>query len=426
LFGGGLIKGSTVQRSFSALMFIWLAVCPGMVGGRSHLAFPGEFSGQEPDWNAARQRMVQQEIIGAGIRDPRVQRAMRDTPRHEFVPAAQRKLSYYDMALPIGGGQTISPPFVVASMTEHLQPAATDKVLEIGTGSGYQAAVLSPLVAEVYSIEIVEELGKTASETLRRLNYANVHTRIGDGFLGWPEQAPFDKIIVTCSPERVPPALVDQLREGGRMVIPLGERYQQTLYLFKKVGEKLEPEALEPTFFVPMTGRAEEVRQKKDDRGIPQLLNGGFESISELGVPSGWYYVRQATVVEDPRAPEGQRMLRFSNATPGRGAQALQSLAMDGRLVKSLQVTLWVETRDVEAGRLPHQAPHVEVSFFDEQRAPAGVSVLGRWQGSTPRSKRTHKVKVPARARLAVLAVGLFGATGELTIDELTMRVMND
>jgi protein-L-isoaspartate(D-aspartate) O-methyltransferase len=119
-------------------------------------------------------------------------------------------------------------------------------------------------------------------------------------------------------------------------------------------------------------------------------------------------------------------MLRFSNATPGRGAQALQSLAMDGRLVKSLQISLWVETQDVEAGRLPHQAPHIELSFFDEQRAPAGVSVLGRWQGSAARSKRTHKVKVPARARLAVLAVGLFGATGELTIDELTMRVIDD
>ena len=143
-------------------------------------------------------------------------------------------------------------------------------MLEIGTGSGYQAAVLSPLVKDVYTIEIVEQLGKHAKLTLKRLKYTNVHTKIGDGYHGWPEQAPFDKIIVTCSPEKVPQALVDQLKEGGRMIVPVGERYQQMLYLFKKEDGKLKSEALCPTLFVPMTGKAEDQRQVKPDPLHPQ------------------------------------------------------------------------------------------------------------------------------------------------------------
>ncbi len=151
---------------------------------------------------------------------------MRDTPRHEFVPRDQQKNAYFDMSLPIGDEQTISGPFVVAYMTEQLDPQPADKVLEIGTGSGYQAAVLSPLVKDVYTIEIVEPLGKRAEPTLKRLKYDNVHVKIGDGYQGWPEHAPFDKIIVTCSPEKVPQPLVDELKEGGRMIVPVGERYR--------------------------------------------------------------------------------------------------------------------------------------------------------------------------------------------------------
>jgi protein-L-isoaspartate(D-aspartate) O-methyltransferase len=172
----------------------------------------------------ARSRMVNDEIIGAGITNPRVIQAMRDTPRHEFVRPQDRAQAYYDMSLPIGEKQTISGPFVVAYMTEELDPQPTDRVLEIGTGSGYQAAVLSPLVKEVYSIEIVPELARHAAGTLKRLKYTNVFTKAGDGYQGWAEHAPFDKIIVTCSPENVPEKLIEQLAEGGRILVPVGQR----------------------------------------------------------------------------------------------------------------------------------------------------------------------------------------------------------
>src|SRR5690349_14271850 len=153
------------------------------------------------NYTIIRARLVEEVLKGGGITNPRVLEAMAETPRHEFVAPEYRNQAYYDKALPIGNSQTISSPYIVAVMTQELDPQPEDKVLEIGTGSGYQAAVLSPLVKDVYSIEIVKELGEHAAQVLRKLNYTNVHTKIGDGFQGWPEHAPFDKIIVTCSPE---------------------------------------------------------------------------------------------------------------------------------------------------------------------------------------------------------------------------------
>ncbi|MBM4088673.1 MAG: protein-L-isoaspartate(D-aspartate) O-methyltransferase, partial [Planctomycetes bacterium] len=193
-------------------------------------------------YEAAREQMVQAAVLDAGVTNKRVIEAMRATPRHEFVPRLLRKDAYKDMSLPIGDQQTISAPFVVAFMTETIDPQPADKVLEIGTGSGYQAAVLSGLVKEVYTIEIVESLGRTAHATLQRLGYQNVHVKVGDGFAGWPDHAPFDKIIVTCSPESVPQPLVDQLKEGGTMVIPVGSRYQQVLYVMRKRDGALRTE----------------------------------------------------------------------------------------------------------------------------------------------------------------------------------------
>ena len=166
-------------------------------------------------WARQRSKMVSTAIISAGVKNIRVVNSMRTTLRHEFVPIPFRDHSYLDMSLPIGGKQTISAPFVVAYMTEALDPQPEDKVLEIGTGSGYQAAGLSPLVKSVYTIEIVQELAEQASSDLARLKYENVYPRHGDVFKGWPEHAPFDKIIVTCSPESVPKPLVEQLKEGG-------------------------------------------------------------------------------------------------------------------------------------------------------------------------------------------------------------------
>jgi protein-L-isoaspartate(D-aspartate) O-methyltransferase len=244
------------------------------------LSVPAVVAKDSADYPALRNRMVDTEIVSAGVKDPRVIKSMRDTPRHEFVASAARPNAYHDMALAIGQGQTISPPFVVAYMTEQLLPQPSDKVLEIGTGSGYQAAILSPLVKDVYTIEIVKPLGERAARTLKRLKYTNVHPKVGDGYQGWPEYAPFDKIIVTCSPEQVPPKLVEQLREGGRMIVPVGERYRQTLYLFQKVDGKLKRVALLPTLFVPMTGKAEDGRQVRPDPLHPKINNGSFEEVS--------------------------------------------------------------------------------------------------------------------------------------------------
>jgi len=211
------------------------------------------------DEAAARQRMVDEQLTvpGRDIQNPKVLEAMRSVPRHLLVPENVRAAAYQDRPLPIGYGQTISQPFIVAFMTEKLDPQPGDRVLEIGTGSGYQAAILSGLVKEVYTIEIVEELARRAERDLAELGYDNVHVRAGDGYLGWPEAAPFDSIIVTCAPEQIPPALVEQLREGGRMVIPVGRGIQE-LYLMQKKDGKVEVQSILPVRFVPMTGKAEE------------------------------------------------------------------------------------------------------------------------------------------------------------------------
>jgi protein-L-isoaspartate(D-aspartate) O-methyltransferase len=192
------------------------------------------------------------------VRDSRVLDSMRKTPRHRFVPAEIGAYSYDDRPLPIGYGQTISQPYIVAKMTELLEPKGEHRVLEIGTGSGYQAAVLSPLVAQVYSIEIIEPLGTAARRRLDSLGYKNIEVRVGDGYFGWPEKGPFDGIIVTAAANHIPPPLVEQLKPGGRMVIPVGNPFQtQTLMLVTK-GSKgphdLQVWNLMPVAFVPLVG----------------------------------------------------------------------------------------------------------------------------------------------------------------------------
>jgi protein-L-isoaspartate(D-aspartate) O-methyltransferase len=207
----------------------------------------------------ARQRMVTEQLAGPGrdITNAQVLAVMGKVPRHEFVPGHLRSQAYQDRPLPIGHGQTISQPYIVAFMTEQLEPKPADRVLEIGTGSGYQAAVLAELTAEVYTIEIIKDLANQAAASLKRLGYTNVQTRTGDGYKGWPEAAPFDAIIVTCAPEKVPQPLIDQLKDGGRMIIPVGSSSKQKLVLLRKHDGKLDRRAVLPIRFVPMTGQAQ-------------------------------------------------------------------------------------------------------------------------------------------------------------------------
>ncbi|MDG3003335.1 protein-L-isoaspartate(D-aspartate) O-methyltransferase [Paludisphaera mucosa] len=203
-----------------------------------------------------RARMVQRHLAENGIKDPRVLDAFRTVPRHKFLPPGSNRQAYDDESIPIGEGQTITPPYDVAFMTEVLDPKPTDKIYEVGTGSGYQSAILSRLAKEVYSVEIHAPLGERAARVHKELGYTNIHTKVGDGYEGWPDAAPFDAIIVTCAPQLIPQPLVDQLKEGGRMVIPLGDRFTQSVHLVVKRNGKLIDKELKPTLFVPMTGKA--------------------------------------------------------------------------------------------------------------------------------------------------------------------------
>jgi protein-L-isoaspartate(D-aspartate) O-methyltransferase len=211
----------------------------------------------DPTRQAERDRMVVQQIMARGVKDPAVLAAMRRVPRHVFLPNPNAPTAYWDGPLTIGYGQTISQPYVVAFMTEALRLRGDEKVLEIGTGSGYQAAVLAEIAREVFTIEIVKPLADRAAAILRELGYKNVTARTGDGYQGWPERAPFDAIILTAAPDRVPQPLLDQLAVGGRMILPVGEKFSQSLTLIRRTARGYERTTLLPVAFVPMTGEAE-------------------------------------------------------------------------------------------------------------------------------------------------------------------------
>lgn len=217
---------------------------------------PACSQGDDDAFAAARRLMVRTQLAARDIADTSVLQTMAEIPRHEFVPPNLKDMAYQDRPLPIGEGQTISQPYIVAYMTQALDLQAGDKVLEIGTGSGYQAAVLARLVEHVYTIEIIPSLGDSARQLLQRQGHDNVTVRVGDGYVGWPSEAPFDAIMVTAAPDHVPPALVDQLAEGGRLVLPVGDHYQELLRLTKREGE-IHTESLLPVRFVPMTGQAQ-------------------------------------------------------------------------------------------------------------------------------------------------------------------------
>lgn len=216
------------------------------------LAASFEAQGEAQDWAAMRDRMVTAQIARRDVRNSAVLKAMRATPRHLFLPEDVRRNAYEDRPLPIGYGQTISQPYIVASMSDLLEVSPTDKVLEIGTGSGYQAAILSQLARHVYSIEIVESLAKRSARTLRELGYGNVTVQAGDGYLGWPEEAPFDRIILTAAPPEMVPALVDQLRNGGRLIAPVGSGNQVLVIVDKDAQGRTTQRTRYGVAFVPM------------------------------------------------------------------------------------------------------------------------------------------------------------------------------
>ena len=242
------------QEAFLTRTVSWLAIAA--------LAFLAPVAQAETDpYARLRQRMVSEQIAAGPngripVRAPRVLQAMRTVPRHFFVPEDMRDLAYTDQPLPIGEDQTISQPYIVALMTELAQVEPGEKVLEIGTGSGYQAAVLAQLTDRVYSIEILEPLARRAEQTLQWLGVTAVRVRAGDGYLGWPEEAPFDAILITAAAPRVPQPLVEQLAEGGRLVLPLGELWQE-LVVFTRTPEGLAREQVIPVRFVPMVGQVQ-------------------------------------------------------------------------------------------------------------------------------------------------------------------------
>lgn len=207
----------------------------------------------DPTRQAERDRMVDDHIIPRGVKDRAVLAAMRRVPRHRFVPLSYSASAYDDAPLPIGHGQTISQPSLVAFMTEALSLQGAKKVLEVGTGSGYQAAVLAEIVPHVFTIEIVEALAIQAAQTLTELGYRNIHTRVGDGYHGWPEEAPFDAIVVTAAPDHVPQPLLDQLAVGGRLIVPVGKAFQeQELTLYRRTKDGYERTRLTLVIFVPL------------------------------------------------------------------------------------------------------------------------------------------------------------------------------
>ncbi len=233
---------------YLSLIYVLFLNCSGT---KRKVDMAGNQSKQESWWISRAEKMVETQIISRGVSDPEVIRVMKQTPRHLFVPEHLKEHAYKDHPLPIGSGQTISQPYIVAIMTEYLQLSGTEKVLEIGTGSGYQAAILSQLVDTCYTIEVVEALAGEASEKLKKLEYHNVVVKWGDGYRGWPEHAPFDRIIITAAPEIIPEKLVEQLDIDGKMILPVGSHFQE-LILITKNRKGIQRKNIIPVRFVPM------------------------------------------------------------------------------------------------------------------------------------------------------------------------------
>jgi protein-L-isoaspartate(D-aspartate) O-methyltransferase len=363
---------------------------------------------------------------------------MKRVPRHRFVLPAYRRDAYHDRAIAIGESQTISPPYIVCYMTSKLSPKPTDKVLEIGTGSGYQAAVLSLLVDEVYTIEIVESLGKKADNLLRELGFDNVKVKIGDGYKGWAEAAPFDSIIVTCSPESIPEPLIEQLREGGRIIIPLGERYQQAFYLCTKVEGKLVKELLSPALFVPMTGEAEEKRKIQPDPKNPAIIGGDFEEVRKDGSPIGWHYSRNVSILSNQigdgniiaaKVPSGKFFARFTSTIPKNTnpkkqqppefSQILQGFPVDGKEIKTITINYFARGVDIVPLNGRAQTATGIIMLFDELRDQIAEIPICFVRGNFNWQNFNQTINIPPKTKEAILLIGLPTAFGILDIDNI-------
>ncbi len=246
------IKMDPYLKSFPLLLIYWALTLSGCAQNQGSGTVQDKPGGEKRDTNEKAVQMVEEQIIERGITDKRVIDAMKQVPRHRFVAPEYREKAYQDHPLPIGEGQTISQPYVVAHMTELLDLSPSDTVLEIGTGSGYQAAILGSIAEQVHSVEIREELAKDAERTLKELGYENVHVHIGDGYQGWPSEAPYDGIIVTAAPEKVPEALKEQLAVGGRLVIPVGDTFQRLKLYIKEEDGTFKEKSVSSVQFVPM------------------------------------------------------------------------------------------------------------------------------------------------------------------------------
>jgi protein-L-isoaspartate(D-aspartate) O-methyltransferase len=393
------------------------------VAGRILTKLSPQVRGELNDYKAERDNLIDHVLIPGGVKDPRAIEAIRATPRHTFVPDALKDESYRDKALPIGEAQTISSPYTVATMTESLNPMPTDKVLEIGTGSGYQAAVLSPLVKDVYTIEIVEPIGRETTEFLKSLGYENVHTKIGDGFKGWAEHAPFQKIIVTCSPESVPQPLIDQLDNNGLMIIPVGTRHQQQLHVFKKEKDKLVSLSVRPTLFVPMTGEAESLRTSQEPQGV-SLVNGDFEERPiKPGIIPGWYYEFNAKLVRDAKAPSGKNCIEFASQNGELPSMLIQGFKLDGRETLAIKMRGAASPQDIQPGPGPNQQPIIALQLLDENREPIGNYWLGPFTGTHKWKVEQQTFSVPNNCREALIQIGLFGATGTIRFDGISVEI---
>ena len=386
----------------------------------------------------ARNRMVDEEIVGGGINNPRVIQAMRDTPRHEFVPLQPATVRVLRHGAADRRGADDLAPFVVAYMTEQLDPQPTDKVLEIGTGSGYQAAVLSPLVKDVYTIEIVEPLGNRGRTDARTAEVQErAYVKIGDGYQGWPE---------TCAVRQDHRHLLAGESAAGRWSIssrkgagwsfPSASDYQQMLYLFTKKDGKLVAEALRPTLFVPMTGTAEAGREVQPD---PLHPHAGQRQLRGAGRhrwrAAGWYYCRQMKVLPSEEAfpgnrisgsgPDGKSYLSFSNDVPGRMSRALQGFAVDGKRIGQIEVSAMIRGQNIVAGPASDELPQISLTFYDDNWAIIGRTFSGPYRGTFDWHRETERLRVPPGASKCIMHLGLLGATGQFDIDDVSIRAIS-